>query len=284
MRKNPVAEPHDGKISLPHSTSVRPRPLPRCDLNMLLALRLIRVTLHLIAGIATCALLFPCLTTARRAARIRRWSAQLLAMCGVTVEQAPGAAPLPHAMIVANHVSWLDIFVINALHPCRFVGASEIRAWPVLGWFAAQAGTVFIARGSRRDLRHTFKGMVESLHKGERVAFFPEGTTAQQGSLLPFHANLFEAAIDARVPVQPYALSYVDARGQAHGAVDFVGATTFAHSVITVLSSSQMRARLTCLPPIDTHGAHRRDLAAAARTAVAGALGLSAAAAVSPPC
>ncbi|MGH8853177.1 MAG: lysophospholipid acyltransferase family protein, partial [Telluria sp.] len=184
-----------------------------------LALRLVRVMVHLAAGLATCALAFPLASNGLRERLTRRWSRKLLALCRVSVEQLPGAPVLEHALIVANHVSWLDIFVINALHPCRFVAKAEIRAWPVLGWLAAGAGTVFIARGDRRALRHVFKGLVAVLAQGQRVAFFPEGTTARQGEVLPFHANLFEAAIDAKVAVQPYALSYVDAAGAYHPSV-----------------------------------------------------------------
>ncbi len=171
-----------------------------------LAWRLARVFLHLLAGLATCALVFPWAGGALRERLTRRWSRHLLGVCRVSVEEAGGVPALEHALIVANHVSWLDIFVINSLHPCRFVAKAEIRAWPVLGWLAARAGTVFIARGNRRDLRHTFKGIVGVLRQGERVAFFPEGTTGLQGTVLPFHANLLEAAIDAKVAVQPYAL------------------------------------------------------------------------------
>jgi 1-acyl-sn-glycerol-3-phosphate acyltransferase len=239
-------------------------------LNIQSAVRLPRIFLHLFVGLATCALVFPWAGAARREARIRSWSRRLLAICGVSLEQQGEA--LEHALVVANHVSWLDIFVINSLHPCRFVAKSEIRAWPVLGWLAAQAGTVFIARGSRRDLRLTFKGIVSNLEQGERVAFFPEGTTAAQGALLPFHANLFEAAIDARVMVQPYALEYRDAAGAPHASVDFTGDMTFARSMVTILSGGAVRARLVCLPPLDACGAHRRELAEAARGAVAQAL------------
>jgi 1-acyl-sn-glycerol-3-phosphate acyltransferase len=173
---------------------------------------------------------------------------------------------------VANHVSWLDIFVINALHPCRFVAKSEIREWPVLGWLADKAGTVFIARGNRRELRHIFKGMVAALQAGQRVAFFPEGTTAAQGTVLPFHANLFEAAVDARVAVQPYALRYVDASGALHPSVDYVGDKTFVQSMMAVLSGSPIRAQLTCLAPIDAADAHRREVAQAAHDAIGQAL------------
>jgi len=246
-------------------------------LNIQLAWRLARLVFHLLRGLGTCALVFPWAGARLRERLVRRWSARLLAICRVRVEHMAGAAvfapPLEHALIVSNHISWLDIFVINALHPCRFVAKAEIRAWPVLGWLVAQAGTVFIARGNRRDLRHIFKGLVDALGQGQRVAFFPEGTTASQGQLLPFHANLLEAAIDARVPVQPYALAYVDARGDWHAAVDYTGATTFVDSILRILQGEPVVARLGCLQPIASQGAHRRELAVQAREAIAQALG-----------
>jgi 1-acyl-sn-glycerol-3-phosphate acyltransferase len=142
----------------------------------------------------------------------------------------------------------------------------------VLGWLVERAGTVFIARGNRRDLRHIFKGMVEVLQQGQRVAFFPEGTTSLQGQLLPFHANLFEAAIDAKVAVQPLALEYVDAAGAYHPSVDYVGNTTFVRSFLAILSGPPVRARLACLAPIEAAGGQRRELAQSAREAIAGAL------------
>lgn len=227
---------------------------------------------HLAAGLATCALVFPLVSLATRERLTRRWSRKLLGLCRVSVEQTPGAPVLEHALIVANHVSWLDIFVINALHPCRFVAKAEIRSWPVLGWLAAAAGTVFIARGNRRELRHIFKGLVTVLQEGQRVAFFPEGTTSRQGEVLPFHANLFEAAIDAKVAVQPYALSYVDASGAYHHAVDYTGDTSFVDSLFTILEGKAVIARLQPLAPIDATGAHRRELAESAQEAVGAAL------------
>ena len=241
-------------------------------MSIRLAWRLARIGLHLLRGLATCALVFPWAGAALRERLVRRWSARLLAICRVRVEQLPGSPALERALVVSNHISWLDIFVINALHPCRFVAKAEIRAWPVLGWLVAQAGTVFIARGSRRDLRHIFKGLVDALGQGQRVAFFPEGTTASQGRLLPFHANLFEAAIDARVPVQPYALAYVDARGGWHAAVDYTGEVTFVDSILRILQGEPVVARLQCLAPIASDGAHRRELSAQAHAVIGSAL------------
>ncbi|QYF91631.1 1-acyl-sn-glycerol-3-phosphate acyltransferase [Massilia sp. PAMC28688] len=234
--------------------------------------RLARVILHLVAGLAACALFFPWAGAAWRDRTVQRWSRRLLAIAGVRVRQEGGVPALEHAMIVANHVSWLDIFVINSLHPCHFVAKSEIREWPVLGWLAEKGGTVFLARGNRRELRHIFKGMVAALQAGERVAFFPEGTTAAQGTVLPFHANLFEAAVDAGVLVQPYAVRYLDQDGGLHAAVDFTGDTTFAQSMKAVLSGPPIEARLTCLAPLQGAGAHRRELAQAAHNAVAAVL------------
>lgn len=243
--------------------------------NPFLFFRVLRVVLHVLLGMAICAAVFPFTGAEGRQRHTRRWSRKLLRICNVTVEIAPGsAAPLEHAMVVANHVSWLDIFVVDALYPCRFVAKAEIRAWPLAGWLAAKAGTVFISRGSKRDLRHIFKGLVHSLQAGERVAFFPEGTTARQGTVLPFHANLFEAAVDAKVMVQPFALSYVDAAGVLHPNVEFIGEMSFAESVLKILNGAPVTARLKCMPAIDATGTHRRELAQAAHDAVAAGLGI----------
>lgn len=241
--------------------------------------RLLRIVIHLLLGVSTCAAVFPWVSPIGRERRIQRWSRQLLAICRVEVElvDQAGARLAPRALIVANHVSWLDIFVINALQPCRFVAKSDIRDWPVIGWLSHKAGTIFISRGNRRDVRRIFEGLVISIHAGERVAFFPEGTTSLQGQLLPFHANLFEAAIDAAVPVQPHALRYVDAAGRHHPAVEFVGDMSFAQSIMLIVRGERISAQLLVLPAIETAGLLRRQLAQDAWQAVAQALALPAA-------
>lgn len=237
--------------------------------------KLLRVLLHLFIGLWTCAAVFPLTDAAGRERRIQRWSIKLLALCGVQLElrHAGGAPAVPKALIVANHVSWLDIFVINALQPCHFVAKSDIRDWPLIGWLCAQAGTIFIARGRQRDVRRIYEGLVASLHAGERVAFFPEGTTFAQGTLGSFHANLFEAAIEAAVPVQPYALRYLDAAGNLCPEIDFIGDMSFAQSMMAILRTHSIHAQLVLLPKIDTGGMHRRELANAARRSIMEALG-----------
>ena len=242
-------------------------------------LRLIRVLLHLITALWTCAVIFPFTDAQGRAWRKRHWSGQLLAMCRVnltvTRRSGAGADNDTHALAICNHISWLDIFVINAMLPSGFVAKSDIRDWPLIGWLCSVTDTIFIARGRMRDVRRIFENLVEGLKRGEHIAFFPEGTTASQGAILPFHANLFEAAIDAGVPVQPYALRYLDAGGNYHPGVDFVGEMTFAESMLTILRGEPIEAELILLPLIDSAGLHRRELAQAAHDAVAAALGQS---------
>ncbi len=246
---------------------------------------LARLGWHLAVGLGICALQFPLLGEAGRNRRIQRWSRQLIAICGVTlvVNEDLQAEPVSPALIVSNHISWLDIFVINSVHPCRFVAKSDIRDWPLIGWLCDKSGTIFIARGRQRDVRRIFAGLVTSIHNGERVAFFPEGTTAAQGTVLPFHANLFEAAIEAQVPVQPYALRYLDADGVLHEAADFIGEMTFVESVLLILRSRGITAELIRLPAKSSAGAHRRELAQSLHAAISGVLIPAADTADSPP-
>ena len=117
---------------------------------------------------------------------------------------------------------------------------------------------------------------VHQIEAGKRIAFFPEGTTAAQGTVLPFHANLFEAAIEAKVPVQPFALRYVDQQGRFHHAADFIGDMSFAESMKIILKAPRMTAELIRLPAITTCGAHRRDIATQSQQAVRDALGIQA--------
>lgn len=239
-------------------------------------LRFARVFLHVLTGVCTCAFIFPWISAPKRDTLVRRWSHQLLSLCKVRVKfiDQSGGQLADHALIIANHVSWLDIFVINSWQACHFVAKADIRSWPIAGWLSAQAGTIFLARGKQREVRRIYEGLVHQLEQNKRIAFFPEGTTGAQGGLLPFHANLFEAAIEAKVPILPFAVRYVDAQGQLHSAADFIGEMTFAESMKLILAAGEITAELIQLPSIPTEGAHRREIAQQARLVVAGGLGV----------
>lgn len=244
----------------------------------MLAFGLLRVVIHIIAGLFVTTVIFPMRSLAYQERYIRGWSAKIMVIFGIEV-RAQGFVPSRYqqrALLVSNHVSWVDIFVINSLEACHFVAKSDIRGWPLIGWLCEQGWTIFLARGKRTDVRRIYTGLVDRINRGERVAFFPEGTTAAQGTLLPFHSNLFEAAIEARVPILPFSVHYTDSTGALQHSVDYIGDTSFLESIVMMLKGGKIIAHVQQLPMISSEGMHRRHLANAARAAVAQSLGLAA--------
>jgi 1-acyl-sn-glycerol-3-phosphate acyltransferase len=203
----------------------------------------------------------------------QRWSRQLLEVLGIRLET--GAAELPAGyLIVANHISWLDIFVINALRPASFIAKAEIRAWPLVGWLAARNDTVFVDRGSRRDARRINAEIDARLNAGVDVAIFPEGRTTDGARVLEFHPALLQPAVAAGRPVLPLAISYRDANGQASSAPSFAD-VSLPRCFAAILACRSLTARATPLPLIATAGGSRsrRELARAARDQIATTLG-----------
>jgi len=228
--------------------------------------RLARVGLHLAYGIATVALVYPWLAQAGRLALKRRWSRQLLEMLGLQMQVSGGGIAAP-CLVVANHVSWLDVFAINAVAPAAFVCKDDVRDWPVIGWLVARTDSIFIERGRRSAARHAAAGMRAALGAGMAVAVFPEGTTSDGGRVLPFHAGLLQPAIDTGCPVQPVALRYRDASGAHSDAPAYIGDVTLWQTLRSIALASGLQVELDMLAPL-TAAAERRALAAAARHAI----------------
>jgi 1-acyl-sn-glycerol-3-phosphate acyltransferase len=165
-------------------------------------------------------------------------------------------------LLVANHISWLDILVLHAAGYCRFISKADVRRWPLIGYMAHEAGTLFIERQSRRDAHRMVHFMAERLRAGDVLAVFPEGTTGDGLLLRPFHANLIEAAILADVPVQPVALRFVDAlTGQISHAPRFVDDDTLVGSVLRTLAASGVQAQVLLGQPERHGGRDRRQWA-----------------------
>ncbi|MBW8313713.1 MAG: 1-acyl-sn-glycerol-3-phosphate acyltransferase, partial [Hydrogenophaga sp.] len=155
---------------------------------------------------------------------VREWSRQMLRIMGVELVVCGTPPANGPVLLVANHISWLDIVVMNAAQPARFVSKADVKHWPVLGALITGAGTLYIERESRRDAMRVVHQMAERLRAHDTIAVFPEGTTGDGRSLLPFHANLFQAAISANAPVLPVAMTYVDgASGARSDAPLFIG-------------------------------------------------------------
>jgi len=172
-------------------------------------------------------------------------------------------------LLVANHISWLDILVLHAARHCRFVSKAGVRHWPLIGTLASGAGTLYIERESRRDAMRVVHHMAESLRAGEVLAVFPEGTTSDGRHLLPFHANLIQAAISADAPVQPVALSFiVRETGQQSFGPCYVGDDTLVGSVWRTLSGPAIAAMAAFGTPQRAQGRNRRAWADELRSAV----------------
>src|SRR5690606_36498168 len=105
-------------------------------------------------------------------------------------------------------VSWLDIETLHAVRAASFVAKAEIARWPLVGWLAAQAGTIFHKRGDNDSLARVMATMCQRLRAGSSVAVFPEGGTGRGDRLRPFHARIFQVAVDTGVPIQPVAILY----------------------------------------------------------------------------
>jgi 1-acyl-sn-glycerol-3-phosphate acyltransferase len=235
----------------------------------------------LFGGLFTVLVLFPFGDEAFRHGAIRRWSRMLIAACGVRADtrRADGAKTLaelpPGHLVVANHVSWIDIFVINAQCPCGFVAKAEIARWPLIGTLVARTGTLFIERGKRHAVHRMIEHIGARLQVGGRVAVFPEGTTGDGRGLLPFHANLIEGAVRCGAPVVPVGLRYLDGDGDTASQIEYIGDTTFVASAWRIIGSPSIRCEVTALHEIATgDGASRHEVAARAREAMAQALGL----------
>jgi 1-acyl-sn-glycerol-3-phosphate acyltransferase len=172
-------------------------------------------------------------------------------------------------LLVANHISWLDILVVHASRHCRFVSKSEVEHWPLIGTLATGGGTLYIERESRRHAMRVVHDMAESLRAGDVLAVFPEGTTSDGRALLPFHANLLQAAISAEAPVLPVALSFVDAAtGELSLAPIYVGDESLVESLWRTLTAPPLAALVTFGQPQHANGRDRRAWAADLRSAV----------------
>ena len=226
------------------------------------AWRLLRAVGHGLHGVAIVLLRFPALDAPGRHARIAWWSAKMLRLLGLSLQVQgrwrPGAK-----LVVANHVSWIDVMAIHAVCPeARFVSKADVQHWTLLNRLVAGARTLYLQRDNRRDALRVVHQVAEALRQGDTVAVFPEGTTGDGRRLLPFHANLLQAAIATATPVQPVALRFSDARHAVSPAALFVGDTTLAQSLWRLARGEGVVARLQVLPAEGTAHADRRALAA----------------------
>jgi len=207
--------------------------------------------LHVLLGALICMLVFPFLGPPRRMRIVGWWSARMLAVLGIRVQHSGSIGGGP-VLLVANHISWLDILAINAVQPARFVSKADVRRWPLLGWLVACGGTLFIERERKRDALRVLHRVADALRAGEIIAVFPEGTTSEGHGVLPFHANLLQAAIAAQAPVQTLALRYSDATQRVSQAAPYVGDTPLVASIWATALAQGLHVQVLIAPPRGT--------------------------------
>jgi len=235
--------------------------------------RLLRVIAHVLLGALICLG-----TASLRAFRlphgwfphvVRWWYGRLCRMLGMTIDTA--GQPRNGMLLVANHVSWLDIPVLGARAPVAFLSKAEIRSWPLIGWMAGLAGTLYIERGAHQAAELA-AAIADSIRHGRSVVIFPEGTTGTGHHLRRFHPRLFAAVQQPELRVQPVAIRY-GSNEMPDPVAPFVGDDSLVPHLWRVLRHPGLRVRVDFLPLMETAGLDRRRLAERARGAIADALG-----------
>lgn len=236
------------------------------------------VLLHLVLGIALCALV---LSWNQRAVMkdgrepfahrmIRWWSVALLYIFGLRAVRF-GEVQRDPVLFVANHTSWIDIVLLHSQRAVCFVAKAEIAHWPLVGWLAASGGTIFHRRGSNHSLTAVMQIMVERLRAGRSVGVFPEGGTSHHGELKVFHARLFQAALDAPAVVQPVALRFVRG-GRRQFDAGFRDGESFMGNFLRLLAGEPITVEVHFLPPVPPSPHARRQMAELARERIGAAL------------
>jgi 1-acyl-sn-glycerol-3-phosphate acyltransferase len=223
--------------------------------------QMLRGVLHLLRGMWTIATRFPKASAEQRGEMIADWSRGMLRLLNVTVRVSGQPVQQGPMLVVINHISWLDILVMLAAQPVRFVSKSEVKHWPIIGWLATNVGTLYIERTKRRDALRVVHETADALKSGKLIAIFPEGTTSDGKQLLPFHANLLQAAISAASPVQPVALRFLEANGELSMTPVYIGDDTLVASIWRMLCAEPVTAQLDFLEPVASSGMERRELA-----------------------
>lgn len=203
--------------------------------------------------------------TGLSATTTRSWHNWLAHALGIRI-QVFGTPHNQSALYVANHISWFDISALGAQVPLRFLSKAEVASWPVLGWLASRAGTLYIKRGAHGS-RQAIDAMKNALTHDQNVCLFAEGTTTN-GNIRKFHSRLMQSAIDAHSTVQPVAIYYppqhklkTNNNVRVHDDIIYIDDISLTESLLRVLKSSNIVAEIHFLNPIDTSEGSRDDLA-----------------------
>ena len=240
--------------------------------------RVVRIGIHVLYAVFLAGMVYPWVSKKSGVQLVRHWSAGMMNILNIQVHVS-GSVPdssAKNVMVVANHISWLDIYALNAVFPARFVSKSEVRDWPVAGWLAYKTGTFFIDRSKRHDTARVNHEVSAALKDGGCVAVFPEGTTSDGTLLRPFHASLLQPAVNSQSQVWPVAIRYLHEDGSINTAPAYTGDISFGASLAQILNQAVIHVELIFLNPITAHEKSRRELAQQSERLIANVLNLAA--------
>jgi 1-acyl-sn-glycerol-3-phosphate acyltransferase len=204
------------------------------------------------------------------------WAAGFLNILNIKLfcNGKPPSIETQRVLFAANHVSWLDICVLLAACPTRFVAKAEIRNWPVIGLLSRNVGTLFIKRTKRSDTMRINQHISDVLTAGDYVTIFPEGTTSDGNMLRHFHASLLQSAATVGVQLYPVAIRYRNMEGKICKEAAYIDPSLLL-SLRQILSQTRIDVDVMFLEPIASSGKNRRELARFSEQAIANALSLS---------
>lgn len=237
--------------------------------------RLLRLfaVLSLGTGMASCIAMGERLglsTPFERRQRWSRWFMQRLVAALPFEVSVHGALPQRPMLWVSNHVSWTDIPLLGMLAPLSFLSKAQVRQWPLAGWLAEKAGTLFIRRGGG-DGQRLREQISAQLAEQRPLLIFPEGTTTDGRSLRTFHGRLLAGAIDQGIDVQPVAISYLR-DGQSDPIAPFIGDDDLVSHLLRLFAQPRGQVRIELLPALASAGKERAVLALQAQQAIHQAL------------
>jgi 1-acyl-sn-glycerol-3-phosphate acyltransferase len=221
--------------------------------------------------------------TVQGAQSIQQWMRQGCGILGLKINVC-GAASSRSAILVANHISWLDIVAIATATPVTFVSKLDLKAWPIVGVLAKYSGTVFIKRGSSFSMHETLTSLVDVLSLGCKTMFFPEGTTTVGAEVKKFHSGLFEAACLANCPVQPIAISYFRDAEADRDIAPYIDDDHFLTHLWRLLFRGKLLVQIDFLDEIKPNMQNRRGLAKASHSRISELITISAMINADYPC
>ena len=209
---------------------------------------------------------FPKLDRDQKLQSIKNWAKNVLSLLNIDVcvsgdEPITLTDQLP-LLIVSNHVSWIDVLIIQSLQPSIFIAKKEVRDWPIIGAIAKACGVIFVDRSSVQSAKNMVNDVTTALAHGYSVAAFPEGTSSHGYQVSLFHANLFEAAIHQQTSVRPVTLRYCNANNKSLCTdAAFVDDFGFLHSLHKVMALPSVTVKVHVGTALPSLGHSRRTLA-----------------------